>query len=368
MPFVALENLESRTGDLLPDTELPLVVPNPTGTTSFRPGDVLFGKLRPYLAKSWRADRRGSCSTELIVMRPRPSVDDRWLAYLAQSDLLVEWAIATSEGVKMPRTSWEKIRLLQVYAPPKPVQRAIADYLDAETARIDALVVTRRRMLQLLDERLDALITRTLDRPDWQLIPLKWTTRVTVGIVNKPAELYVDVGLPCLRGVNIQPGTVSDSDLVHISAEGNAANAKSILREGDVVVVRTGNAGAAAVVPPWAVGGNCVDLLIVRRADTIDPRFLEIVLNSAVVRRQIAEQSVGALQAHFNTESLAVLRVPVPSTDEQAEVLADLDAARAEARGMRDVVARQVGLLAERRRAVITAAVAGDLAIPGVVA
>jgi type I restriction enzyme, S subunit len=135
-PFVALENIGSRTGSLLPDTELPRRTPEPTGMTAFQQGDVLFGKLRPYLAKSWRADRDGVCSTELIVMRPQPSVDGRWLAYLAQSDLLVEWAVATSEGVKMPRTSWEKLRLLKVDPPQRAEQRVLADYLERETRRI----------------------------------------------------------------------------------------------------------------------------------------------------------------------------------------------------------------------------------------
>lgn len=157
LPFVALENIGSRTGRLLPDAEVPLRVPEPTGMTSFRGGDVLFGKLRPYLAKSWRADRTGICSTELIVMRPRPTVDARWLGYLAQSDLLVEWAVATSEGVKMPRTSWEKLRLLELDAPSVDEQRAIADYLDAETARIDSVAAARRRVAALASLRLGYL-------------------------------------------------------------------------------------------------------------------------------------------------------------------------------------------------------------------
>lgn len=73
-----------------------------------------------------------------------------------------------------------------------------------------------------------------------------------------------DSGVPVLRGLNVRPGRVSADDLVYMSERSNRLHAKSVLRQGDVVVVRTGLAGAAALVPDWAVGGNAVDLLIVR--------------------------------------------------------------------------------------------------------
>ena len=134
------------------------------------------------------------------------------------------------------------------------------------------------------------------------------------------------------------------------------------------MVVRTGNAGTAAVVPDWAVGGNCVDLLIVRRAKGLDPKFLEEVLNSAIVRRQIEEKSVGALQTHFNTESLASLRLPMPEPEQQADAMRAIRAARDEADAMRTTLVQQASLLEERRRAIVTAAVTGQMEIPGVAA
>jgi len=266
----------------------------------------------------------------------------------------------------MPRTSWEKLRQLEVPGSSLHSQPALADYLDAETTRLDALVHARRRMAGLVAARLDGQITQALDDRDWPLVPLKWRTRLTVGIVIRPSELYVASGAPCLRGFNVRPGAVNDDDLVYITEASNAANTKSILRAGDIVVVRTGNAGAAAVVPPWAVGGNCVDLLIVRRSPHLEPRFLEAVLNSALVRRQIEERSVGALQAHFNTESLANLRVPVPALARQHAILARIDAARQDAWAMQKALERQISLLLERRQALITAAVTGQVAITGV--
>ena len=334
------------------------------------PGDIVFNKLRTWQGGVGASEYRGIVSPAYFVCRPREGLAPRFLHYALRSTVYLQELTRISKWMPPAQfdIAWDDLRAVLVRVPSTETQHVIADYLDAETVRIDALVEARRRMLELVAERLDGLITSAFDRPDWRLVPLKWITRATVGIVIRPAELYADVGLPCLRGFNVRPGVVSDDDLAHISDEANAANAKSILGAGDVVVVRTGNAGAAAVVPDWAVGGNCVDLLIVRRTQGLQPRFLETVLNSAVVRRQIEEQSVGALQAHFNTESLAGLRVPMPALQEQVRTLAAIDGMRERAASMRAALTCQIALLLERRQALITAAVTGQLEIPGVAA
>jgi type I restriction enzyme S subunit len=296
------------------------------------------------------------------------SVDARFLAYQLLSDRVLGQIELAKMRAAQPHLNAEDLGDVTIAVAGPRDECAIADFLDVETARIDRLIRARRRMLALIAERLDASISHVLDRPDWPSMPLKWLTMVTVGIVIRPSELYEDSGVPCLRGFNVRPSQISDIDLAYISAQSNAANRKSMLGDGDVVVVRTGRAGSAAVVPDWAVGGNCVDLLIVKRATNLEPRFLEAVLNSAVIRRQIIEQSVGALQAHFNTASLASLRVPAPARRGQLEAIDQIDTARVDAESMAHTLTRQIELLQERRQALITAAVTGQLEIPGVAA
>ena len=314
----------------------------------------------------YQSDETACYAGYLVRFRPGSNVDPRFISFWTESAPYWDQILSGKVISTIDNFSAGRYQNLVIDVPSLGEQMDIADYLDAETTRLDRLVAARAQMLQLVGERLDGRITSVLDRPDWPVAPLKWKTRVTVGIVIRPSELYVDEGVPCLRGFNVRPGAVNAADLAFISPASNALNAKSMLGPGDVVVVRTGKAGAAAVVPEWAVGGNCVDLLIIRRSGDIDPRFLEAVLNSAVVRRQIDEGSVGALQAHFNTEALANLHVPVPTLEEQALALNALDAARAEADAMTTDLTRQIDLLAERRQALITAAVTGQLGIPGV--
>ena len=157
-PYVALEHIASWTGALIEGTELPVRIPSRAGMASVEPGDVLFGKLRPYLAKTWVVDRRALASTELMCMRARAGVESRWLGYSTMATPFVEWAVATSEGTKMPRTSWEKVGEYRPWVPSRSEQRAVADYLDIETGRIDALISKKRRMIELLEERVGSII------------------------------------------------------------------------------------------------------------------------------------------------------------------------------------------------------------------
>lgn len=385
LPFYALEQVDSGVGRLRADADIEARVDD-TAVTHL-PGDVRFGKLRPYLAKSLLMADAGSGSGELLVLRPRAeALDSRYLHYLTLSTPFIEWTTATSYGVKMPRTSWDSIGAFECDPPTLDDQRRIADYLDAESARIDELIAEQAHLVVLLLERREAELDGWIEHggrqtalrevtspwvdavpPGWELTPLKrCVERVMVGIVINPSTYYEAEGVPVLRGLNVRPGRVSSEDLVFMSHGSNELHRKSILQAGDIVVVRTGIAGSAAQVPSWAVGGNAVDLLIVRPGDRLVPGFLELVLNSRVVQRQVHYGSVGALQSHFNTGSLANVVVPLPPLGDQLEVLEHLrcslgryDALIAEAR-------MQIRHLGERRQTLITTAVAQGLdSLPG---
>jgi type I restriction enzyme S subunit len=192
--------------------------------------------------------------------------------------------------------------------------------------------------------------------------PLKYRAgMVTVGIVITPAKLYVEHGgVPALRGVNVAPGVITTDELATISEEGHAANQKSALRTGDVVVVRTGQAGAAAVVPNEFDGWNCIDLIVVRPGDDLSPRYVQYVLNSTYARRRVAEHSVGSIQAHFNISAMKQVPFPVLPRHEQEQAVKALDERLEPIDRLSGTLTRQESALTERRQALITAAVTGE--------
>jgi type I restriction enzyme, S subunit len=271
---------------------------------------------------------------------------------------------STHQTIYMP-----DIERIAVPVPPVWIQERIADFLDVETARIDALIAKKRRLSDLAVERLSSVIELQLRTLATQIGErrLKMVAEdITVGIVITPSAWYVEGdGVPALRGVNVKPGRIDVSDLIKLSHEGHGLHRKSALRAGDVVVVRTGQAGAAAVVPDSLNGANCIDLLIVRPG-ALDSRYLSFVLNSDWTQKHVEKHSVGAIQAHFNVGSLAELPIPTPSVKEQAEFVPKIDRIATRHRATREKIDKQIALLREHRQALITAAVTGEMEVPGV--
>ena len=153
--YLGLENIEAHTGRLLLDSEQEAV---DSSVVAFDEESVLFGKLRPYLAKVAVPDFTGVGSSELLVFQPRPDTDRRFLYYALLAQDFVGRVSAMVDGAKMPRAEPAEVANLSLYAPPLPEQRRIANYLDEQTAKIDRLIELRRRQIELLAEQRAALI------------------------------------------------------------------------------------------------------------------------------------------------------------------------------------------------------------------
>lgn len=125
--------------------------------TDFEPGDVLFGKLRPYLAKAWVAEFPGQCTAEALVMEPT-SIEPRFLRSVCLSSWFVGDVSSSTFGAKMPRAEWDFIGNMPVPVPEPETQKIIADYLGHETTQLDTLADKTRETIDLLKERRAALI------------------------------------------------------------------------------------------------------------------------------------------------------------------------------------------------------------------
>ena len=156
-PYVGLENINSWTGSLLGDLSTSTNLEGTSLSHTFEPGDVLFGKLRPYLAKVWVAKFAGRSTTECLVMKP-VEIEARFLGYVCVSRYFIDAVDASAFGSKMPRADWNFIGNMVVPVPERLKQLTIADYLDRETARMDSLVAEIKVTISLLKERRAALI------------------------------------------------------------------------------------------------------------------------------------------------------------------------------------------------------------------
>jgi type I restriction enzyme, S subunit len=329
-------------------------------------GDVVLNKMKTWQGSIAISDHFGIVSPAYFVGRPLTDADPRFLHHLLRSQPLIAEYGARSKGIRPSQWDlpWDEFGDIRVELPPLDEQRAIADHLDRETARIAALIAAKRQMASLLEERWQAVLEDRIQRlvRNFGPIPLKYVCReITVGIVVTPAAWYADSGVPAIRGTNLSPGSISLEDVVYLSDEGHRLHPKSQLRAGDVLVVRTGQAGTAAVVPPELEGANCIDLVIIRLQPSYEPRFLQYVLNSDWMQKHVLEHSVGTIQGHFNVGAASLVPVPQAPPDVQREVVAELSEYRSQIAETLALLGKESSLLKERRQALITAAVTGDL-------
>ena len=322
------------------------------------------------------------CGYHLALIRPRAGVHGEFLARAFSAIGPRDQFHLAANGITRFGLGGDTIRTGLFPLAPRDEQQAIADFLDRETATIDSLVAKKERLIGLLQEQRTALITSAVTRgldPDaptknsgveWLgKIPAHWnvkrlkhlTPETTVGIVVTPSKYYVDAGVPCLRSLNVSRGLIDMENLVFISEEANDLHEKSKIFAGDVVVVRTGQAGTAVVVPKSLDGANCIDLLIVRRSKHVLSGFVRYYLNSQTAISQAASKSVGAIQAHYNTSTLAQLLVPQVPLDEQNHIVAYLDEATRRTDRLIAKVHEAIERLSELRTGLISAAVTGKI-------
>lgn len=158
IPCVELEHIESETGRLL-GWDIRGV--QSSIKTSFQSGDVLFGKLRPYLRKYAVAPFDGICTTEILAIYPRNDLfDKRFLFHLMQGDGVFATVKALSYGTKMPRVNWADLSEIVLGVPPLPEQEKIAatltavdDKLDVIVRQIEATQTLKKGLLQVLFSR-----------------------------------------------------------------------------------------------------------------------------------------------------------------------------------------------------------------------
>jgi len=140
-PCLNLENIESEIGHVNGFSD---AIENASTKTIFLKGDILFGKLRPYLKKYWIADVDGVCTTEILVFRAQRTIDPRYIYYLVQNERFINYTISSSFGTKMPRTSWDVIKRYTIGKPDFEEQKRISKILftidsQIETSRVELL-------------------------------------------------------------------------------------------------------------------------------------------------------------------------------------------------------------------------------------
>jgi type I restriction enzyme S subunit len=301
-------------------------------------------------------------------LRPIGDFDGRFIAFYLIALRASGFIRAYSNVVSMPHLTAEKLASIPIPLPPAKTQRAIADYLDRERARIDTLIEEQQRLIR---ERRAAVI-------DAALTPLSSWTRTTL----KHMLSGVDQGVSpqAEAGLADEPGTwgVLKTGCVnrgvfrpeeHKRLPSDFAFDPAIVVEvGDVIVSRASGSpdlvGSAAIVEHLDYQLILSDKLFrLRPKCSVDPRFLAWGLNSGQYRVQVRRAISGAegLANNLPLSKLRAFEMHHPSLEEQRHIAAHLDEQTAKINTLIEETERFIELARERRVALITAAVSGQI-------
>jgi type I restriction enzyme, S subunit len=357
MPYIGLEHIESWTGKLI----------HYKGSTStgivnvYRKDDILFAKLRPYLAKVHHAEADGVCSTEVLVLRCSLELLPRFVFYSLASTPAIENINSSTYGAKMPRANWEFVGDQYQLIPPINEQRAIASFLDHETTRIDALIEKKRHLLELLEEKRLAVITCAVTRGLDPLVPMKdsgidWLGQIpshwVIAQLGKKIQLH--------RGVDITKDEQVEGPYPVVSSGGIGSYHDEYLCEGPGVLVgRKGTAGKLhyAEGPFWPHDTT----LYVRHFYGNHPRFIYYKLLSM----DLVSFDTGTANPTINRNLVHPTKVSWPPLKEQEAIASQLDTEEASLDRLRAKISEAIQRLQEYRSALIADAVTGKIDVAG---
>jgi type I restriction enzyme S subunit len=382
---INLEMVESWSGTLTNTDHDPDLS---TGLVAFREGDVLFSKLRPYLAKAYRPESSGAASPEFLVLSPT-DVNPDYLFYVLLSRESIDKINASTYGAKMPRASWDFIGGLKVPCPPFSEQRAISNYLDKNTELINKTINKKQKLVSALSERLLALRAeyvlrgveshddfRSTDIPVVEEIPEQWDDskigwhirRMRNGwspsASNKPAE-GDDYGVLKLSAVS--KGDFEPSENKALDSQTDV-DTKYLISKGDVLLTRANT--------PELVGDACYveqdydkliapDLMYILKMDPgkMLPEYLVEWLTTPHARAQIRADAHGSSQSMVKISQSAVSdwRMPLPPMKEQQQIVDRLKELKNEHARCIANIRRSIDLLHEKRKVLITKAVTGQI-------
>ena len=344
-PYVALEHLAPGSPTLRGWSKAGVAA---SAKTLFRTGDVLFGKLRPYLRKAAPAPFDGLCSTDILPLFGRNRLDTRYLAQLAQWCPLQQHAVATSSGTKMPRTSWAQLGAFTFPLPPLPEQREIAailssvdDVMEKTQAVIDQVQVVKRGLMQeLLTRGLPGRHTR-FKQTEIGEIPEDWVVNRVgdLGQEGRPAvkagpfgsslkkSYYVPRGYRVYGQEQVLAGDLSIGDY-YIDEERFGLLRSCEVRAGDVLMSLVGTFGEAIVVPSDAEPGIINPRLLRLSLDPrrILPEFFCHWLLSPGSRKLLGDAAQGGTMGVLNAGIVKNLSLGRPPLLEQAAIVAALAA------------------------------------------
>ncbi|MGC2656522.1 MAG: restriction endonuclease subunit S [Bryobacteraceae bacterium] len=303
---------------------------------AFSKNDLLYGKLRPYLDKAILADCDGICTTELLVLRPKPHVDPRFLACAVHSADFIEHAMSGVTGAQHPRTSWHRISEFEVPSLTPDEQELMADILWKIHESLQSNESTLTTLEQLKQATMQGLFKCGLDseaqkESEIGLIPASWAIAPLSSIaqIERGRFLHRPRNEPRFYGgltPFVQTGDVvrSCGRLTEYTQTLNedGVSISRVFPKGTILITIAANIGFTGIL---GFDAACPDSLVaITPSKHLDAAFLEYFLRTQ--QSEMDRRAPKGTQKNINIQFLNPWPIPVPEMKEQYEIVGILDA------------------------------------------
>lgn len=364
--------------------------------TPIKYGDVLFaasGETFEDIGKSAVNLIEGDayCGGDVVILRPCVPVDPRFLGYAADSRNAAAQKASRGRGTTVKHIYPDQLKQVVIALPPQEEQKAIVSFLDRETAKIDALVAEQERLIELLEEERQAVISRAVTKglnldasmkpsgiewlgevpAHWRVVPLKRIAEVQTGIAKgKDHGTRATICVPYLRVANVQDGYLDLGALAVIDIPATELE-RYALKPGDVLMNEGGDYDKLGRGYVWEGQIDpCVtqNHVFAVRPRSVSPWWLNAITGSAYAQFYFMTRSKQSTNlASISSTNLMELPVVLPPADEQEHILEHIRRQDVSSTTLIRDARESIRLLAERRAALISAAVTGQIDVRGLV-
>lgn len=291
-------------------------------------GDLLIGMDGEFNIARWKSD--GALLNQRVCkLSAKEGINEEYLRFAMSKELKrIEQRTAF---VTVKHLSAKELNKLELDVPNIFEQNRIADTLKL----LEEIIKKRQQELQKLNDLIRARFVELFgdenNSKNWDIVNVEEVADVQVGVVIKPSQYYTDErnGIRAFRSLNVGAGFIKDDDWVYFTEEGHRKNSKSILKENDLLIVRSGAPGTSCVVTGEYAGYNAIDIIIAHPdCEKVNPYYLCTFTNMPHGKKQIDEGTGGAAQQHFNVGKYNKLQLMLPPKvlqDEFAEFCKQTD-------------------------------------------
>lgn len=332
--YIGLEHIESGSGKLLADGSQTGIEVDST-VSSFSDTDILFGKLRPYLAKAAKPNFDGQCSTEILVLNPSSRIQKDFLFWYLLNPAFIDAVNASTYGAKMPRANWNFIGSCYLPLPPMNMQTVISSVLNEKFAQVDTLIANVQAQIEKLKAYKQSVITEVVTKGLDPTVPMKDSGVEWIGGI--PAHWEVKRGKVLFEESDARSAdgseellTVSQYTGITPRSQKNVNMFEALTLEGYKIC----DVGDIAANTMWlwagAIGVSAYSGVISpsynvyrQKAENFVPGYLDCLLRAPMLVQEYASRSTGirASRLRLYPKDFLDIMFPVPPFGEQQEIM-----------------------------------------------